>query len=446
MQKDTLKEFGESFQNKCIALLTSDQKFLTNIYDIIDAEYFDNSLNKVLVTVIKKYYEKYNTPPTIEALTILAKKNQPDSKLANTLEHLKIINDCVGARDSEYVKEEFQMFCKNQNMKQAILSSVDLLQLGKYNEIQQLMNTALQAGEDPVIGHLYKQDLIKRMTTETRKTIATPWDEFNNLMGGGLGPGELGVFVGMAGSGKSWCLSAIGLHALKMGKNVAHYTLELNDIYTAHRYDTVLTSIPLQHIKDEEHRERVERMVNNLKGELIVTQYPTKFATPLTIHNHMKRLRSIGYNIDLIVLDYADLLSSGKTGNSNNDNSYEIGGSIYEQLRGISGDLGVPMWTVSQAGRSAASDNIIEADKIAESFKKVMTADFVASLSRKTDDKLNNKARFHIIKNRFGPDGMSYASTMDTEKGIIEIENSITGISNDSVDDIRKNILNNLNK
>jgi hypothetical protein len=82
------------------------------------------------------------------------------------------------------------------------------------------------------------------------------------------------------------------------------------------------------------------------------------------------------------------------------------------------------LWTASQANRSSLDEDVIEAQKIAESYIKIMTADFVLSLSRKVEDKIANTGRFHVIKNRFGPDGMTYPSKVNTNTGKIEIYNS----------------------
>jgi hypothetical protein len=86
-------------------------------------------------------------------------------------------------------------------------------------------------------------------------------------------------------------------------------------------------------------------------------------------------------------------------------------------MRGMAGEYGIPVWTASQAGRSALEDDIIEADKIASSYGKVMVADFLMSLSRKVEDKLSGTGRGHVIKNRFGPDGITLPSKINTNNG-----------------------------
>jgi hypothetical protein len=94
---------------------------------------------------------------------------------------------------------------------------------------------------------------------------------------------------------------------------------------------------------------------------------------------------------------------------------------VYIDLRGMSGELQIPIWTASQTNRSAIDSEVIEADKIADSYAKVMNADFIMSLSRKAKDKLNNTARVHIMKNRFGQDGITFPAKMDTTHGNLEV-------------------------
>ena len=122
-----------------------------------------------------------------------------------------------------------------------------------------------------------------------------------------------------------------------------------------------------------------------------------------------------GYKPDVIVVDYADLLrGNGK------EVRHELG-NIYEDLRGLAGEYEIPVWTASQANRSALEDDVIGAEKIAESYSKIMTADFVLSLSRKIEDKVAGTGRWHVIKNRFGPDGITFPSKMNTSNGQIDI-------------------------
>jgi len=77
--------------------------------------------------------------------------------------------------DLEYVREEFSTFCKNQQLKSALLSSVDLLKAGDYDSIKIMVENALKAGQDKNIGHEYNKDIEARFREDARK--------FTNSMG-----------------------------------------------------------------------------------------------------------------------------------------------------------------------------------------------------------------------------------------------------------------------
>jgi replicative DNA helicase len=124
-----------------------------------------------------------------------------------------------------------------------------------------------------------------------------------------------------------------------------------------------------------------------------------------------------GIHYDMIVVDYADILRPIIS--EKNSNSYTEAGSIYEELRMIAGELQVPVWTASQGNRASSEEDIITASDVADSYRKIMTADFVMSLSRKMEDKVSNTARFHVIKNRFGCDGITFPSIFNSSNGSI---------------------------
>jgi replicative DNA helicase len=213
-----------------------------------------------------------------------------------------------------------------------------------------------------------------------------------------------------AGIGKSWLLINIGANAVKHGKTVIHYTLELNKEYVGQRYDSVLTGINAQTLKH--HLETVQEKMDSLPGELIIKYFPTKSVGVLGLKAHLEKTIMLGQSPDLVIVDYGDLLKI----NTKKD-KHEALEELYEDLRGMAGEYEIPVWTASQAGRSALEEDIIEADKIASSYGKVMVADFLMSLSRKVEDKMSGTGRGHVIKNRFGPDGVTLPCKINTNNG-----------------------------
>lgn len=407
---DKLNEYGKTFQIKAIAAMFVDRSFLQQIADIVRPEYFESESNIWILEIILNHFAEYKTPPTKDVLKVKITDITDDVLKTAILEQLKDVFVYMESSDLDFVKNEILKFCKNQEIKYAIQESVQLLQNGNYDAIKVKIDSAMKAGADTDIGHEYKKSVAMRYEEAARHTVTTGWDVIDDLMDGGLAPGELGVVMAPAGIGKSWLLINIGANAVRQGKNVIHYTLELNQDYVGQRYDSVITGIGAQNLKH--HIEEIENKMESLRGELVIKYFPTKSTGVMGLKAHIEKSIMLGAKPDLIVVDYADLLKV----NSKKD-KHEALEDLYEELRGMAGEYEIPVWTASQAGRSALEEDIIEADKIASSYGKVMVADFLMSLSRKVEDKLSGTGRGHVIKNRFGPDGVTLPSKINTNNG-----------------------------
>jgi replicative DNA helicase len=414
MTLQSIDQYGPQFQTKVIASLLTQKDFLVNIHDILDESSFGNQAHQWIIKEILDYYTKYHTIPSMDVLKVELQKIENEVLQLSIKEKLreayKVTND-----DAEYVIEEFSTFCKNQQLKKALLSSVDLLKAGDYDSIKFMIENAMKAGQDKNMGHEYNKDVESRYREDNRTTVPTPWDTMNDMLQGGLGNGDFGLIFGNPGGGKSWSLIALGGFAIKMGYNVLHYTLELGEDYIGRRYDAFFTNIPVNKIL--QNREKVENTVESLKGELIIKEFPTGRATINTIEAHISKVKSLGIEPDLVIIDYVDLLSSKR---KSTDRKFEID-DIYTSTKGLARELNIPIWSVSQVNRAGSKDDVIEGDKAAGSYDKMMITDFAMSLSRKKEDKVNNTGRFHVMKNRYGMDGITYRIKADTSTGHFEI-------------------------
>ena len=414
MTLKSIQEYGPKFQVKVLSSLLTHKEFLTNIYDILNEEDFNNQAHRWIVKEILKYYDKYHTVPSLDILKVEVKKIENEVLQLSIKEQLReayIASD----EDLKYVQEEFTGFCKNQQLKKALLSSVDLLKAGDYDSIKIMVEEALKAGADKNIGHEYNLDIETRYREDSRKPIPTPWDRINELLQGGLGEGDFGLIFGNPGGGKSWSLVALGGHAVRMGYNVLHYTLELGEDYVGRRYDAFFTKIPVNHIT--EHQDQVKEIVPQIPGKLVIKEFPMGKATIHTLESHKRKCSDLELKPDLVLIDYVDLLSSKR---KNVDRKYEID-DIYTSTKGLARELKIPIWSVSQVNRAGAKDDVIEGDKAAGSYDKIMITDFCLSLSRKAKDKVNGTGRFHVMKNRYGMDGLTYGVKADTSTGHFEV-------------------------
>lgn len=409
-----LNQYGVGFQVKVLSSLLKHREFLQGINDILELEYFDNPAHKWIVEQTLKYHHKYHATPTLDALQVEVKKIDNEILKVSVIEQLREAYKASN-EDGEYVEQEFANFCKNQQLKKALLSSVDLLEKGQYDDIRYLIDSALKAGMDKNIGHEYEKDTEVRYREEERGPIPTPWEHINELLMGGLGAGDVGLVFGGPGGGKSWMLTALGAMAVAQGKTVAHYTLELSDSYVGRRYDAAFTGIEVQDLN--KHRSQIDEIVSQIPGKLIIKEFSMGKASIATIEAHIQKITDLGHRPDLIIIDYVDLLKSKRKSIDKKD---EID-DIYISTKGMARDLKIPIWTVSQVNRAGAKDDVIEGDKAAGSYNKIMIADFAMSLSRKRQDKVNGTGRIHIMKNRYGGDGMTYSAKINTKNGNIEI-------------------------
>jgi len=415
MRDKNLSGFGFKFQAKVMSCIMTDPAFVSQIYDLLKTEYFESDSIKFLIDRSLEYFKKNKKVPTIDVLKVFIDRVEDELLKQEIINTLKEAVKSATATDLDFIKETTLDFCKNQELKNAILESVQLLKNGDYDSIKNIIDNALKIGMNSDIGMDYLDAVEQRYQEDSRHPLSTGWPVIDELMKGGLAPGELGVAIAPSGAGKSWILSSLGANALREGKTVVHYSLELSENYTGLRYDCILTGISLDKISL--HVDKVKEALKTVPGKLIIKWYPTKSVSLMGLRSHLTKLKMLGTEPDLVIIDYADLL---KFGNSKAA-KHEILEALYEELRGFAGENKVPIWTVSQSNREGLNDDIIEADKAAGAYAKIFPADFVMSLSRKAQDKLSNTARIHVIKNRFGVDGVTFPVYMDTSRGVINV-------------------------
>jgi len=411
----TLVDYGAPFQVKTIGALLTRKEFVQNIYDILSDEHFPNPAHKWIINEILRYWNKYHTVISMDTLKVEVKKIDNDVLKTSIVEQIK---EAYRHSDDElqYVEEEFTAFCKNQQLKTALLNSVDLLNSGDYDNIRHLIDNALKAGQDRNIGHEYNKDIETRYREDYRPTIPTPWPMLNQLTQGGFGAGDLGIVFGNPGGGKSWMMVAMAAHAVKMGYNVIYYTLELGQDYVGKRFDCYFTGHSIEEV--QHHRPEVESIVEGLAGKLVVKEYPPKAASVATLKAHLQKCIDADIKPDMVVIDYIDYLRPPSKKFTERKDEID---DMYVACKGLAKEFKVVVLSPSQVNRMGAKDDIIEGDKAAGSYDKIMVADFCLSLSRKKEDKVHGTGRVHVMKNRYGMDGMTYGAKIDTNNGHIEL-------------------------
>jgi replicative DNA helicase len=416
-EKTTFSRYGKAFQEGLVQIIYEDRPFADQITEVLDITFLELEYLRIFVSKIVGYRERYGTHPSPEAIITILRTDldEEDSVVQKQVRDYFAKITAKEATDVQYIKEQSLDFCRKQNLKEAMLKSVGLLQSCSFDEISKTINDSLRLGSDTNFGYDYIADFEQRFVPKHRLPITTGWQEIDAICGGGLGKSELGVVIAPTGAGKSFCLVHLGAEGLKEGKVVVHYTLELQDTIIANRYDSCLTGYPLSDIIN--FKEEVYDEIKDIEGKLIIKEYATKSATTNTIKSHLTRLLKRGIKPGMIIVDYGDLL---RPVTIRKEKRTELE-SIYEELRAISTEFACPVWTASQTNRSGLNAEVITMEQISEAFNKCFVADFIFSVSRTIEDKQNNQGKIYIAKNRNGPDGMIYDIFMDPSNATIKI-------------------------
>lgn len=416
-EKVNLGRYGKTFQEGLVQLIFEDRPFADQITEVLDVNFIELEYLRVFLNKMLNFRHRYSKHPSVDAMMTIIKTEleDEDEVLKEQVQDYFVRIHQRELTDIDYIKETSLDFCRKQNLKEAMMTSVGLLQNCSFDEISKVINDALKLGSENNFGYDYMADFEARFQPKFRNPVTSGWPDIDKITGGGLGKNELGVVIAPTGAGKSMVLVHLGSEAIKEGKTVVHYTLELQDTVIATRYDSCITGYPLSDIIN--FKNEVYDEIKDLDGSLIVKEYPTKSASTNTIRAHLSRLVKRGIHPGMVIVDYADLL---KPVQARKEKRNELE-SIYEELRAISHEFQCPIWTASQTNRSGLSAEVITMEQISEAFNKCFVADFIFSVSRTIEDKQNNQGKIFIAKNRNGPDGMIYNIFMDTSNVNIKI-------------------------
>ena len=223
----SFSRYGKAFQEGLVQIIYEDRPFADQITEVLDTNFLELEYLRVFVEKIINYRDRYGTHPSAEAvITMLRTELDSEDEIVRkqVREYFAKIT-AKEATDTQYIKEQSLDFCRKQNLKEAMMKSVGLLQSCSFDEISKTINDSLKLGSDKNFGYDYLADFEKRFIPKHRLPVTTGWKQIDDICGGGLGKSELGVVIAPTGAGKSFCLVHLGAQGLKEGKVVVHYTL-----------------------------------------------------------------------------------------------------------------------------------------------------------------------------------------------------------------------------
>jgi KaiC/GvpD/RAD55 family RecA-like ATPase len=383
-----LKEYGLDVQRLFLEMMLEDAQSYVRVQNIYNPQNFDKSL-RAAAEFIKEHSDKYKTLPD---------RTQIAAACNVTLSHVPDLNE----GHFEWFMTEFESFTKRQELERAILKAADLLEKGEYDPVEKLIKDAVQISLTKDMGTDYFADPKTRIEKyfNSGGQVSTGWPQLDRLLYGGFSRGELNIFAGGSGSGKSLVMMNIALNWLQQGLSGVYITLELSEELTSLRTDAMLTNMSTKDIrKDVDTTELKVKMVAKKSGNYQVKGLPAQ-SNINDVRAYLKEYQiQTGKKVDFVMIDYLDLLMPVSAKVSPND-LFVKDKYVSEELRNLAKELGILMVTASQLNRSAVEEIEFDHSHISGGISKINTADNVFGIFTSRAMKERGKYQIQCMKSR----------------------------------------------
>ena len=416
---------GHSFQLKLINLIITDKNFFTSIIDVILPKYFDNQYFKLIMQLVKEYYQNYQTSPSFDALDQLT-RIEISSEMAKkyVFDMLKEVKD-ASFEDHLFIKEKAIKFCKQQELKKAIRKVEGIMEKGdfeSYDMCEEYIRDAIKVGEMTNEDFEIFSELELLLEEDYRHPLPTGIDGIDNILNGGLAKGEIGVILAPTGVGKTTMLTRFANTAYNMGHNVLQIFFEDNPKIIQRKHFTCWTGIPSQDLG--EHKDTVLDKADEMKktgGRLILKKLPSDELNMLQIKNQVRKIISEGVKLDMVLIDYIDCVIPDRSFND----EWKGEGSVMRKFEGMCHELNLAGWTATQGNRSSISSDVVTTDQMGGSIKKAQVGHVIISVAKTLQQKEMGLATIAIIKSRLGKDGVVFENCK-FDNATLEIDTDAT--------------------
>jgi archaellum biogenesis ATPase FlaH len=383
-----MKDYNADIQKLFLEMMMEDASTYVRVQNIFNAENFDRSL-RATAEFIKTHSDNHRTLPTrdqIQAVTGVELRPVPN----------------LDKGHYDWFLEEFESFCRRQELERAILKAADLIENGEYDPVEKLIKDAVHISLTKDMGTDYFADPAARINKyfNAGGQVSTGWPQVDKLLYGGFSRGELNIFAGGSGSGKSLVMMNIALNWLQQGLNGVYITLELSEELTSLRTDAMLASMSTKDIrKDIDTTTLKVKMVGKKSGTYQVKGLPAQ-SNINDIRAYLKEYQiQTGRTVDFIMIDYLDLLMPVSAKVSPND-LFVKDKYVSEELRNLAKELGMLMVTASQLNRSAVEEVEFDHSHISGGISKINTADNVFGIFTSRAMKERGRYQIQCMKSR----------------------------------------------
>lgn len=383
-----VEEYNVNVQTLFLRMMLTNAELYVRVMNIINPENFDKSLRPV-AKFFKEHMEKYNLLPDSEQVTAVT-----------GIEIEPVVDFEQGHYD--WFLDEFEKFTRRQELERAILKSADLLEKGDYDPVEKLIKDAVQISLTKDMGTDYFADPRARLMTlkNSNGQISTGWPCVDTKLYGGFNRGELNIFAGGSGSGKSLFMQNLAVNWALTGLNGAYITLELNEGLCAYRIDSMMTDTSSKDIfKDIDNVEMKVKMLAKKSGMLQLKYLPAQ-STVNDLRSYCKELEiKSKKKLDFLCVDYLDLLMPVSTKVSPSD-LFIKDKYVSEELRNFAKEMRVLFVTASQLNRTAVDEIQFDHSHISGGISKINTADNVFGIFTSRHMREKGQYQLQLMKTR----------------------------------------------
>lgn len=447
-------KFDEAFEEKILQLCLRNKQFASKYIDTLKAKHFHNIYYRALYEGFSEYYLRYKRLPTEYEMSLhIVNTQKGNDKLAEELNAVvtKLFEEEVP--NAEYFDDLILKFIKNVELSillwEAVNTkdSIDIDQFStKVSAVAGLQHKTADLG-------ISSDDFIARLAVKDEEMhgLACTYRNFNNIVRGGLRPGELAIFMAPTNRGKTHTLVNFGRSYLTMGAGVVHYSLEMPEEDVMDRYIASMTQTPIRDLSSPTYFKKIVNILQNYDvftdKKLTIKFFAAKTASVRDIACHLDLLIDSGRKPNLLVIDYVDLLKPTK---DRRDKRFELG-ELYEEVRALGMAYQVPILTASQTNRQgelndfdfktrtvSSKSNALNIAHIAEDWSKAATADYIWGIRRPMQHQIvgsapNNDSRLIVLdtlKSRHSARDTRVGFKMEFEKCYLE-DISLDGVNLD---------------
>ncbi len=383
-----MKDYSVEVQKLFLEIMMQDAQSYVRVQNIFNEENFDRNLRSA-AKFIKEHCDKHKTLPDrrqIKAVTNIDLQEIPD----------------INEGHFDWFLEEFEAFTRRQELERAILKSADLLEKGQFDPVEKLIKDAVQISLTKDMGTDYFDDPRSRLMAlkSNNGQNSTGWPALDKLLYGGFNRGELQIFAGGSGSGKSLFMQNLAVNWAQAGLSGVYITLELSEGLCSYRIDSMMTNTAAKDIfKDLDTVEMKVKMMAKKAGKLRIKYMPAQ-STVNDIRAYLKELEiQTGVKADFMCVDYLDLLMPVSAKVSPND-LFVKDKYVSEELRNLAKELNIIFVTASQLNRAAVEEIEFDHSHISGGISKINTADNVFGIFTSRAMRERGRYQLQLMKTR----------------------------------------------